>query len=541
MASPPAFDNPEPPSPLSDEKLTALSVRLDPIDWIVIGIYMLSMIVIGWWYSRRNRDGGDYVVGGRKMNPWTVGLSFFVALFSTISYLAIPGEIVRYGPIVFSGLLAYPLIYFLVGWFIIPPFMKLNVNSGYELLESRLGVGPRMLGVTLFLLLRLLWMAVIIYATVDKVLVPLTGLPESATPLLCLILAGLTIVYTTMGGLKAIVTVDVIQATLLFGGVIVSLILITYKLGGVHVWWPDTWPAHWPEARLIGRDGDNRAILAAFISSLVWYTCTAGSDQMAVQRYLATRDVAGARKMLGVSLVASFCIKLLLSCLGLALMAYVVHNPSWLPGGALATGAADQLFPRFIATTLPFGFAGLIIAGLLAEAMNSLSSGMNAASAVITTDLIARFRRDKFSAGQELRLLRWISLIVGCVVVGLSVGVSYVQGNLLELIYKVVNLLTAPLFSLFFLAIFIRWATSLGALAGAASGIFVTVLINYWRELFTGLNQLFDLHLRTEPVISFLWGTPLSLCIAILVGMLASLLPFGPTAAQRLTARPTRE
>jgi hypothetical protein len=165
---------------LSDEKLTALSVRLDPIDWIVIGIYMLSMIVIGWWYSRRNRDGGDYVVGGRKMNPWTVGLSFFVALFSTISYLAIPGEIVRYGPIVFSGLLAYPLIYFLVGWFIIPPFMKLNVNSGYELLESRLGVGPRMLGVTLFLLLRLLWMAVIIYATVDKVLVPLTGLPESA-------------------------------------------------------------------------------------------------------------------------------------------------------------------------------------------------------------------------------------------------------------------------------------------------------------------------------------------------------------------------
>ena len=517
--------------------MTAFSARLDPIDWIVIGLYMLSMIVIGWWYSRRNRDGGDYVVGGRKMNPVAVGLSFFVALFSTISYLAIPGEIVRYGPIVFSGLLAYPVIYFLVGWFIIPPFMKLNVNSGNELLESRLGVAPRMLGVTLFLLLRLMWMAVIIYATVDKVLVPLTGFPEAATPLLCIVLAGISIVYTTMGGLKAIVTVDVIQAILLFGGVIVSLGVITYKLGGVHVWWPDTWPTHWPEARLIGREGGDRTIMAAFIASLVWYTCTAGSDQMAVQRYLATRDVAAARKMLGVSLLSSFSIKLTLSCLGLALMAYVAHNPAWLPGGALATEGADQLFPRFIATTLPVGFAGLIIAGLLAEAMNSLSSGMNSASAVITTDLIARFRRAKLTTGEELRLLRWISLIVGCVVVMLSVGVSYVQGNLLELIYKVVNLLTAPLFSLFFLAIFISWATSLGALVGAAAGIVVTILVNYWRELCTGANRLFDLHLSTEPIISFLWGTPLSLCIAIVVGMLASLLPFGLTAAQRV-ARP---
>lgn len=512
--------------------MTAFSARLDLIDWLAIALYMLSMVVIGWWYSRRNRSGGDYLVGGRKMNPLAVGLSFFVALFSTISYLAIPGEIVRYGPIIFSGLLAYPFILFLVGWFIIPAFMKLKVNSGYELLETRLGVGARLMGVALFLLMRLMWMAVIIYATVDKVLVPLTGLPAAATPLLCIVLAGLTIVYTTMGGLKAIVTVDVIQAILLFGGVIISLGLITYKLGGIHAWWPDTWPTHWPEAHVIGGDGGDRTVIAAFISSLVWYACTAGSDQMAVQRYLATRDVSGARKMLAVSLCSSFFIKVALSCLGLALMAYVAANPSWLPAGTLSTSAADQLFPRFIATALPAGFAGLIIAGLLAEAMNSLSSGMNAASAVIGTDLIARFRRSKMTAEQELRLLRWISLIVGAVVVGFSVGVGYVQGNLLELIYKVVNLLTAPLFSLFFLAIFIPWATSFGAMFGAFFGIIVTVLINYWRELAAITNHLFDVQLSTAPLLSFLWGSPLSLIAAIAVGMLASLLPIGRTAAQ---------
>jgi SSS family solute:Na+ symporter len=158
---------------------------------------------------------------------------------------------------------------------------------------------------------------------------------------------------------------------------------------------------------------------------------------------------------------------------------------------------------------------------------------MNAASAVIGTDLIGRFRRTQPTADQELRLLRWISLIVGCVVVVLSVGVSYVQGNLLELIYKVVNLLTAPLFSLFFLAIFIRRATSLGAMVGAFAGTVTTIVINYWRELITILNHLFDLNLHTTPVISFLWGTPLALAIAILVGMLVSFLPFGLTARQR--------
>src|SRR5688572_19119860 len=156
---------------------------------------------IGWWHGRRNRDADDYVVGGRQMNPIAVGLSFFVALFSTITYLAVPGEMVRHGPVILGGLIAYLLVWLLVGWFIIPAFMKLKVNSGYQLLETRLGLGCRLLGVSLFLVMRLMWMGVIVFATVDKVLVPLAGLSEAATPLLCVLLSGLTIVYTAIGGI----------------------------------------------------------------------------------------------------------------------------------------------------------------------------------------------------------------------------------------------------------------------------------------------------------------------------------------------------
>ncbi|HEX7010228.1 MAG TPA: hypothetical protein VF184_09605, partial [Phycisphaeraceae bacterium] len=285
------------------------AVRLDVFDWLVIAGYAVGVLVVGGYYNRRNKNTEDYLVGGRNMRPLAVGLSFFVALFSTITYLAIPGEMVRHGPIILAGLAALPLVMLLAGWGLIPVFMRLRVTSGYELLETRLGPSVRMLGVFFFLAMRMMWMGVIIYATVDKVVVPLTGLSPNATPWVCLLVAGLTIAYTTMGGLQAIVMIDAAQATLLFGGIFLSLGIITYHLGGFGGWWPDSWPQEWQSPQWIYDSGNGRSILGAFMAVLVWYTCTAGSDQVAIQRYLATRDASAARRMLGVSLCASTLIQ----------------------------------------------------------------------------------------------------------------------------------------------------------------------------------------------------------------------------------------
>ena len=508
---------------MAEASIPALSAKLAPLDWAVIGAYAVGTLGIGWWYSRRNANATDYLVGGRTMSPVAVGLSFFVAIFSTITYLAIPGEVVRHGPIILAGLLAYPLVFLVTGWLIIPTFMRLGVASGYELLETRLGPAPRLLGASLFILMRLMWMGVIVFATVDKVLVPILALPAAATPWLCALL-----VYTAMGGLKAIVTVDVIQACLLFGGIIISLALITRDVGGVGQWWPTDHPAHWQPVHFFHGPGSERTLMAAFIATFVWFVCTAGSDQMAVQRYLSTRDARDARKMFAVSLFAGAAIQIILGLLGLALLAYATLHPSLLDSDRPIAEQADRLFPRFIATALPSGLAGLVIAGLLAEAMNSLSSGMNGASAVVANDFLARFRRAPLAPAGELRTLRWISVVIGLTVVALSIGVGSVQGNLL----------TAPLFSLFFLAIFIPWATGFGALTGAATGLAVTILINYWREI-SGALRPFGAPLPAEPIISFLWGTPLSFCSAALVGLLASLIPIGLSARERVRASGT--
>src|SRR5699024_4114003 len=129
--------------------------------------YLVSMLLIGWYFSLKNKDPADYFLGGGDMNPFTVGLSLFASLLSSLSYLAYPGEMIKYGPVIFVGVLAMPFVYYVVGWFLIPRFMEMNVTSAYEFLEQRLGLSIRMLATFFFLSLRLLWMATIIYITVN--------------------------------------------------------------------------------------------------------------------------------------------------------------------------------------------------------------------------------------------------------------------------------------------------------------------------------------------------------------------------------------
>jgi len=159
------------------------------------------------------------------------------------------------------------------------------------------------------------------------------------------------------------------------------------------------------------------------------------------------------------------------------------------------------------------GVSGMVVAGLLAAAMSSLSSGVNSSCSVITVDFIDRFRKATESETDHVKLAKYVSVLVGLVVIVLSTGVGMVQGNLLEVAYKVVNLLTAPLFGLFFMAMFVRWATGPGTLVGALFGLAVVIAINYWREI-TGTQG-----------ISFIWAMPLSLLVQIGAGMLASLVP----------------
>jgi solute:Na+ symporter, SSS family len=491
--------------------------HLAGLDWMVIAAYGAAMLSIGWYFAKRNKTAEDYQLGGRKMRATAIGISLFASLLSAIGYLSGPGEMIKYGPIIASGIVAYPLIVWFVGKLIIPSFMKLHVTSGYELLEARFGLNVRLLGASFFLALRLLWMSVIIYATTDKVLIPLTGLDPACKPWLSLAVGMITVMYTSAGGLRAVVFADVAQTFILFLGAILTLTVITSDLGSVSAWWPREWYVDWAEPKF-WFDSTKRTFAGSFLAVFVWYVCTCSSDQMAIQRYLATRDVKSARRALAVSLTTDGMVSIFLGALGLALLGYFRAHPDRLPIGGTIQSSADQLFPHFIGSGLPIGISGLVVAALFSAAMSALASGLNSTSTVIVVDFVNRFGFRKGSQARQVRVNRVVSVLVGALVVTLSLFVGAARGNLIEICFRVVNLFVAPLSVLFLMAVFVPWATSFGTIVGALCSASVAVGIAF----FQFLN------------LDFLWIMPGSLAAGMVSGMIASLIP-GPGKPSQIT------
>ena len=391
--------------------------------------------------------------------------------------------------------------------------MKLQITSAYELLEKRLGLSGRITGSIIFIMTRLVWMALLIYLAA-KAMVVMLDWPLSTVPYI-IVMAGLVaILYTAMGGLRAVVITDVVQFFVLMAGAILTIVFITIKLKGVGQWWPTEWATNWDIQPFFNWDPRVRVtVVGALVNHTLWWVCTAGSDQVAIQRYLATRDTKSARRAFTLNIGADICLGLLLAVVGFALLGFFRTNPAALPQGKDLITDADFLFPLYIANFLPVGIAGLVIAGMFAAAMSSLDSGINSIVTVVSIDFLDRFRKKADTQQHTVSLAKYLVLCIGIMVVMLSILMNKVPGNLLEVTNKTNGLFVGPLFGLFVMALFIPFATSFGAIFGAIYGLAAAVLVAYW-DVITG-----------KPGLSFQWIIAVALVVNTIVGCLFSLLP----------------
>lgn len=493
------------------------------LDWLVLAAFGVVTVGLGVFYARQNKNAEDYLLGGRRMSPIMLGLSLFATLVSTLSYLAIPGEMISHGPMMMLQAAAHPFVFVIVGYGLIPLLMRQPVTSAYELLEKRLGMRIRLAGASVFLLLRFGWMATILYATSTKVLIPLLNLKSEWAPFyLCIALGVIAASYSSWGGIKAVVTTDALQSLTMLAGAVATLIVVTWRMGGIAAWWPSDWPNHWQEPSW-GFDPIPRVSFGMLlISTTLWYVCTNGSDQMSIQRFLSTRDASAARKTLAVSQVTDVIVSVLLAMTGIAILSFYKMYPPELETGQTLHSIGDQLFPRFILNEMPAGLAGLVMAAILSAALSSLSSGLNSACAVIERDFIPPDPNEANQGAAAISRLQWMTWGIASVVVALSLFNLFIAGNLLERCFKVVNLLTAPLFVLFFLALFVRRSNEFGAWVGLLCSIATAVTIAYAEDL--GL----------DIKISFVWMTPCSLLVGVTSGTLASIM-FAPWGNEQAT------
>ena len=310
---------------------------------------------------------------------------------------------------------------------------------------------------------------------------------------------------------------DLMQTLILFGGAWLVIASVTWQLGGFS-WIPTGWHKNWDTQPIYSFDPQTRVtFVGSVLTMLVWFVCTAGGDQVSVQRFMATKDARAAQRAFATQIVVTLLVLFTLGLVGLALLGFAEANRDLLPAGMDLKADADDIFPWYIVHQLPIGISGLVVSAMFAAAMSSIDSGVNSITAVVMTDFLDRFGiRSQTEKGHVLTA-KLLALGIGAIVVFGSSFMGYVPGNITAVTNKTANLLISPIFCLFFFAIFVPFAKPAGALLGAICGIITAALIAFSGPIFG-----FDPETGLEPV-SFQWIGPAAMLVNIVVGTLASL------------------
>ena len=477
--------------------------RFGFLNYTVLVIYFGILIWMGYYFSKRENTTEDYFLGGKRVPWWAAGISIFGTQLSAITFMAIPAKAYATNWVFFLANMGIVLIAPVIIYLYLPFYRRLNVVTAYQYLEERFGVVLRLLGSAQYILLQLARMAVIIFLPAIA-LSTVTGINIYVT----LILIGLlSTIYTVLGGIEAVIWSDVLQAVVLLGGALVSLLIIFFSIQGGFAGFIDTAVAN-QKFHMFNWSWDwtMTAVWVVLIGNTINQLVPYSADQTVVQRYLTTSSEKQAAKSIWTNAILAIPASIIFFGVGTALFVFYGENP----GAIDPTLQTDAIFPLFITQNLPAGLAGLIIAGVFAAAMSSLDSAMNSTATATVTDFYYRFRPDS-SEKFRLRLARIITVILGLI----ATGVGFMMANmdivsLFDVILEVVALFGGSLAGLFVLGIFTKRAHGIGAVIG----------------MLTSMGTLLGVKFTTE-IHFFLYGG-IGILVCVVVGYLVSLIVPAP-------------
>ncbi|HSH75108.1 MAG TPA: sodium:solute symporter [Longimicrobiales bacterium] len=438
------------------------------LDVVVLVSYLVGITAWGAWLGRGQQGGTDYFLGSRSLPWFAVMLSVVATETSTLTFLSIPG-VAYTGSLVFLQLtLGYLAGRILVSVILLPKYYAGSLTTAYALLERRFGLGVRRFTSAIFMVTRLLADSVRLFATAIP-LALITGWPYPAS---IAVIGVLTLIYTYAGGIKAVVWVDAVQMGLYLLGAVAAIVAIQVLV-------PEGWAGALSEAAGAGKLDlidlsfnvtTTYTLWAGVLGGAVFTMASHGTDQLIVQRLLTCREPRAAQKALvgsGVAVVAQFLLFLLV---GLGLWSFYGGRPF---------ERSDEIFPLFIVEQLPPGVTGLLIAGVFAAAMSSLSSSINSLASATAYDYWAPMVG---AEGDEPRLLRagrgfsllWSALLI----LGAIAFIPLSQGTAaVEVALGIASLVYGGLLGAFALGVFTTRPGQAAAIAGITCGIGVVTLL----------------------------------------------------------------
>jgi len=457
-------------------------------DILVLLLYSVAVLLLGFMVSRGKKNAEDYFLAGKKLPAWAIGLSILGTCISSVTYVAYPGmAFAKDWQYLVQGL-ALPVLLAL-GMIAVVPFYRHRIRmSVTEYMEARFGLGVRGYTLVVILIFELTRLATVMYL-VSLVMNTITGFPIAW---ITLATGLITVAYTVAGGMEGIIWNDVIQTILFFLG---GLLAVGIAAWGVPGGFSGLLASAYDQGKFKLLDFtpslSQAGFYVLFLSGLVNYFYFLAGNQNQVQRYICAPNDRAARNAALFGSLSSVLVWALFLLVGTCLFVYFQQNPDPAVAGFIAENKTDKVFPYFIATRLPAGVAGLVLAGLFAAAMSTLDASMATLSTLAVTDIFQKFFKP--NDRRSLLVSRGLTLVWGMVGIALALLMIRV-GTFLEFYFRLFSILGGSITGLFGLALLVRRANTRGAVLGIIAGLVITV----WGSL-----SFMDINVSGFPQLKF--------------------------------------
>ncbi|MEK6303449.1 MAG: sodium:solute symporter [Acidobacteriota bacterium] len=479
-------------------------MRLHPLDLTIIVAYLAGVVLLGWYFSRKQKNLRDYFLSDRDVPWWALAASIVATETSVVTFISVPAFAYAAnargegGNFTFLQLAAGYLIgrVVIVALFI-PLYFRGELFTVYQILDRRFGGAVKRVAASLFIITRSLSDGVRLYATA----IPLVALTGWADWKSILVIGAVMIVFTYLGGITAVIWIEVIQLLIYNVGAIVAGLMLVHLIQG-----------GWSEVVSVGSEagkfrffdfatdiGRSYTFWAGVIGGAFLTTSTHGTDQYMVQRYLCSKDARQAAKALLASGAIVFAQFVMFLMIGVMLFVFYGRYRT-LP----ADISADRVFSHFIVNELPTGVVGLVIAAMLAAAM---SSSLNALASTSITDFYQPLFAPKRSEEHYVRVSRVVTAVWGAVQIAAALYVIGKDRRIVDTVLSIASFTNGPILGLFFLGTLTERVKQAGALAGVTTGIAVMVFV--W----TGLNVSWQWYVLIGSTVTFVVGYAASLAV----------------------------
>ena len=476
--------------------------NLPIFDLVIILLYLVGMVLVGFYFSRTNKNSEQFTTASGKIPGWAIGASIYATFLSSNTFLGVPGKAYggNWNAFVFS--LSMPLAAWVASKYFVPFYRNTEEVSAYTNLEKRFGPWARTYAVVCFLLTQLARMGSIFFG----IALSLQALTGFSMEIIMFVMGLCIIIYTVLGGIEAVIWTEVVQAIVKTFGALLIVYLIIHEM-----------PDGFSKIIEIGQANDKFSLgtfKPTFVESSFWVVLlygffinlnNFGMDQNYVQRYHTTSSNKEASKSLWLCVWLYIPASLLFFIIGSCLFAYYQVHPELitllkhqvalekLPNGSPAELQAimetlhpvdygDKVMPHFMVTKIPAGLMGLIVSAILSAAMSTISSGMNASATVFSVDIYQRYFKKDLNEKQHLRLLHLATVVFGLLGMGTGIAMIGVK-SVLDVWWQLSGIFAAGMLGLFLLGIISKKSQNQEATLATIIGILVIIWMTFSASL----------------------------------------------------------